>query len=267
MSNSSNIINYIENSALNFGNKVAFAYEEDAITFEVLRNRAKNAASFLVNIIEPRKPVLVWMEKSVGNIVAFLAVAYAGCFYVPVDSKMPYLRVKKIIDILSTEVILAHKGDFIPEELFEVCKVYYIDDIVDYDGNFKEVQNRCNRIVETDPVYAIFTSGSTGVPKGVLTSHRALTAFIDDMGERFQFSDKDVFANQIPFYFDASTKDIYLTIKYGCTTHIIPNKLFVMPKLLVKFLNEKKVTSITWVPSLLCMLANFNVFKNSKPEF
>ena len=267
MNNSSNIINYIENSALNFGNKVAFAYEEDAITFEVLRNRAKNAASFLVNIIEPRKPVLVWMEKSVGNIVAFLAVAYAGCFYVPVDSKMPYLRVKKIIDILSTEVILAHKGDFIPEELFEVCKVYYIDDIVDYDGNFKEVQNRCNRIVETDPVYAIFTSGSTGVPKGVLTSHRALTAFIDDMGERFQFSDKDVFANQIPFYFDASTKDIYLTIKYGCTTHIIPNKLFVMPKLLVNFLNEKKVTSITWVPSLLCMLANFNVFKNSKPEF
>lgn len=267
MNGSSTIIDYVENSASRFGKKTAFAFEGDAITFAELRDKAMHTASFLVDITAPQKPVLILMEKCVDNVAAFLAATYAGCFYVPVDTKMPYLRVKKIIEILSAEIIIARKGDFIHEELFNDCKIYYIDELSNYDGNFDEVEKRSSRIVETDPLYAIFTSGSTGVPKGVLTSHRALTSFIDDMGERFQFSENDVFANQIPFYFDASTKDIYLTIKYGCTTHIIPQKLFLMPKLLVEFLNEKKVTCITWVPSLLCMLANFNVFKKYKPGY
>ena len=267
MNGSSTIIDYVENSAARFGNKTAFAFDGETITFEELRDKAKHAASFLVGITLPQKPVLIWMEKCVDNVAAFLAATYAACFYVPVDTKMPYLRVKKIIEILSAEIIIARKGDYIHEELFNDCKIYYIDDLTSFNGNFDKVEQRSSRVVETDPLYAIFTSGSTGVPKGVLTSHRALTSFIDDMGERFQFTEKDVFANQIPFYFDASTKDIYLTIKYGCTTHIIPQKLFLMPKLLVEFLNDKKVTCITWVPSLLCMLANFNVFKKYKPYY
>ena len=142
MNGSSTIIDYVENSASRFGKKTAFAFEGDAITFAELRDKAMHTASFLVDITAPQKPVLILMEKCVDNVAAFLAATYAGCFYVPVDTKMPYLRVKKIIEILSAEIIIARKGDFIHEELFNDCKIYYIDELSNYDGNFDEVEKR-----------------------------------------------------------------------------------------------------------------------------
>ena len=63
------------------------------------------------------------------------------------------------------------------------------------------------------PCYMVYTSGSTGKPKGVLKSHGAVRSFIEAYIKTFSFENEDVIGNQTPFCFDASAKDLYLSLK------------------------------------------------------
>ena len=263
-----NISDYLEITEKQFGDKTAYVDENRSITFSELKADAKKIATGLVEKVAIGEPVLVYMQKSVECIEAFLGTAYAGAFYVPIDISMPYLRVKLIMDTLESNLIIARKCDSLPEEVIEACDILYIEDLLSSDRiNEDEISLRQRKSIDTNPCYAIFTSGSTGVPKGVLVSQRSVINFTEWWCEAFDFSDKEVFANQTPFYFDASVKDIYATLRCGATMHIVPKKLFMLPKKLVGFLNDNKVNCIDWVPSVLCMIANFNTLEKEKPEY
>lgn len=263
-----NIVDYLERTEKIFGKKLAYSDENKAITFSELKEDALNIAGNLLEKVQIGNPVIVYMDKCVECIEAFLGVAYAGAFYVPIDVNMPYDRVKLIVDTLSAKVVLTRKNDVIPQDIQEQCEILYIDDMFCSECDRREaIMSRQKHVIDADPAYAIFTSGSTGVPKGVLVSHKSVINFTEWWCETFEFTENDIFANQTPFYFDASVKDIYATLRCGATMHIVPKKLFSLPKKLVHYLNENKITSIDWVPSALCMIVNFRTLEKEKPEY
>ena len=262
-----NVTYYLEKSAERFPNKIAYVDSNRGITFNELKRNALRIAASIVNEVNIGDPVVIYMDKSVECIESFLGVAYVGAFYVPIDVSMPENRVKLILDTLSAKVVLV-KNDDVPEFL----KDYTLIDISKADESISEkasvaISDRIERQIDTDPIYAIFTSGSTGVPKGVLVSQKSVLNFTEWWCETFEFDENEVFANQTPFYFDASVKDIYATLRCGATMYIVPHKLFSLPAKLVDFLNDNKVTCIDWVPSVLCMIVNFRVFDKVKPQF
>lgn len=262
------VVDYLENTAELYGMKEAYIDETKSITFNELKLNAQKIATGLINDVKIGTPVVVYMDKCVECIEGFLGVSYTGAFYVPIDIAMPYARVKLIMDTLEAEVVLTRKEDQIPDEIRETCRVYDIEELLQaQEINKGELMARQKRRIDTDPVYAIFTSGSTGIPKGVLVSQRSVINFTEWWCETFEFTDEEVFANQTPFYFDASVKDIYATLRCGATMYIVPKKLFSLPAQLVHFLNEKKINCIDWVPSVLCMIANFRTFEKVKPEY
>jgi acyl-coenzyme A synthetase/AMP-(fatty) acid ligase len=116
-------------------------------------------------------------------------------------------------------------------------------------------------MIDTDPVYALFTSGSTGVPKGAVICHKNILSYIDWYSETFGINEKTVFGNQTPFYFSMSVSDVFSTLKCGATLHIIPKLCFSFPIKLMEFMKERKVNTIYWVPSALCIVANYEMFK------
>lgn len=261
------VVDYLERTEIKYGDKIAYTDEVSGITFSELKKNARMIASGIMDYVQIGSPVLVYMSKCVQEIEAFLGVAYTGAFYVPIDINMPQERVKLIIDTLGSSLILTQKSENVPDEILEKYTVLYIDDMKDKSEiNDSEIAKRQRRVVDTDPIYAIFTSGSTGVPKGVLVSHRSVVNFTEWWCETFEFDENEIFANQTPFYFDASVKDIYATLRCGATMHIVPKKLFSLPRQLVHFLNEKEVTCIDWVPSALCMIVNFRTLDKEKPE-
>lgn len=262
------VLEYLEKTAEVYGDKPAYIDENREITFGELKQDALKVASGMIEEATIGTPVIVYMEKSVECIEGFLGVLYTGAFYVPIDTAMPYTRVKLILDTLNAKTVLTRKEDSIPEELKESCNVFYIEDLLQKQEIQTEIlEKRQRQRIDTDPIYAIFTSGSTGVPKGVLVSQRSVINFTEWWCETFEFSDKEVFANQTPFYFDASVKDIYATLRCGATMYIVPKKLFSLPGQLVKFLNDNKINCIDWVPSVLCMIANFRTLEKVKPLY
>lgn len=262
------VLDYLENTAKLYGEKEAYIDENKSITFYELQVNTQKIATGLFQDVKIGMPVVVYMDKCVECIEGFLGVSYTGAFYVPIDIAMPYARVKLIMDTLKAKVVLARKSDMIPEEIKRTYQVFYIEDLLEIPAvDTEELARRKRTRIDMDPIYAIFTSGSTGVPKGVLVSQRSVINFTEWWCETFEFTEEEVFANQTPFYFDASVKDIYATLRCGATMYIVPRKLFSLPAQLVRFLNEKKINCIDWVPSVLCMIANFRTFEKVKPEY
>ncbi len=264
-----NITDYLAVTVNKYGNKTAYTDEHTEITFQELDTAAQKIASGIMQHAAIGTPVLVYMDKCAACIEAFLGIAYTGAFYVPIDIHMPYERVKLIIKTLSARIMITRKADGIPDNIKNACRIIYIEDLIESSmpADKAAIQKRQRKAIDTDPAYAIFTSGSTGIPKGVLVSHRSVINFTEWWCETFEFSEQEVFANQTPFYFDASVKDIYATLRCGATMHIVPKKLFSLPKKLIQYLNEKKVTCIDWVPSVLCMIANYGTLNKIKPEY
>lgn len=263
-----NILDYLEKSAINFPDKVGYCDEYEKVTFKTLKNRSQAIGTSVSEYVSKGEPVVVYMEKSVAMITAFLGTVYAGAFYVPLDVDMPQHRVKLILETLEAKVIISDKKCI--EKINDIGfngKVIMYEELLLTKCNYIKLQNIRRSVIDNDPLYAIFTSGSTGIPKGVVTSQRSAINFTEWYSEAFAFTESEVFGNQTPFYFDASVKDIYATLRCSATMHIIPKRLFSFPTKLIEFLNQHKINCIDWVPSALCMIVNFKTFEKIKPQY
>lgn len=250
------VTDYLEKTAEHIPDKLAFGDVNREITFGRLRDEAYRLASMLIRRNLFRCPILVFLDKSINCIATFMGVAYSGNFYTVVDPTMPQSRVKKIVDVLRPKcVITEDKYTKIISDITETeCIVY--DSIYEAASDESLIRSVRSKIIDTDLLYVLFTSGSTGVPKGVTISHRAVIDYTEWVNDAFRIDSKDVFANQAPFFFDNSVLDIYQTIKSGATMHIVPENLFSFPIRLLEYMQEHNITTIFWVPSALCLIAN-----------
>lgn len=265
-----NVLEYLEESARNYGKKIAFRDINEGITYEDLLVQARAIGSCIHAQINGviKQPVVVIIDRDIHSLVAFLGVVYSGNFYAPVDRNLPPRRIQAILDTLEPLAIIAQGKDeallstleFSGKRLiFEEAIIQPIDN-----GVLSEVRRR---IIDTDPLCAIFTSGSTGIPKGVLKSHRSVISFIEQFSTLFGFNAECVFGNQAPFDFDVSLKDIFSTLKHGATLCVIPSGYFSFPGQLIRYLNEQAVNILVWSTSALRIVENLKALEKEKPAY
>jgi amino acid adenylation domain-containing protein len=265
-----NVLDYLENSAHRVPDKTVFADESNSITYATLVQYAKSIGSrFLAETNGARrKPVVVFVDRNIESLVIFMGVAYSGNFYVPIDIHMPKRRIELILETLhpiATVNLQAHAG-FVAEMAPDLKSFIYEESIHHHIDEQRLAKVR-RATIDTDPIYATFTSGSTGIPKGVITCQRSVVDMTEALVDTFHFSEESVFGNQNPFYFDASIKDIYCTLKCGATMYIIPKSCFVMPAKLVEFMNQYRIESILWSAAAIAHVANTRAFDDARPEY
>ena len=265
-----NVLEYLEASAAAFPEKTAVIDDKASCTYKELLESSIKSGAFLAERTDIRKPIAVFMDKSVATLKTFMAILYAGCFYTLVDPSFPPERIRQILDVLDTELVIT-----LPEHHEKLTStgysgaILYVDEL-DYTGELQAAQATLQRLrknlADTDPVYCNFTSGSTGVPKGVLVCHRSVIDFIGQFTETFGITSADVIGNQAPFDFDVSVKDIYSTLKEGATLVIIPKSYFMFPNAVVDMLEDNHVTTLIWAVSALCMLNRLHGLKHRVPS-
>lgn len=263
-----NVLDYLEESAVRFPDKTAFSDEEESFTFSRLRRCARGLGTALAGVTDRRSaPVCVLVQRTAASVAAFLGALYAGCCYVPIDSQMPLSRMEAVFAALSpAALVYPARLEETARALSRFCPALELESAVRTEPDEGTLARRRAGVLDVDPVYIIFTSGSTGVPKGIVICHRSVIDFVEWLAQAGEFSAGDVLANQAPFYFDLSVKDIYLTLKCGATAHIIPQKLFLFPLLLVRFLEEKGITALVWATSAFHLLAASGALEREAPS-
>ena len=129
------------------------------------------------------------------------------------------------------------------------------------DSSLEKLATVRRQMSMTDPLYIIYTSGSTGNPKGVMTSHLSLMTYINAYCDVMHIECDDVLGNQSPLDYIAAIRDIYLPLKTGCSTAIIPKEYFMEPNALFDYMNDKKVSSVGWSVSAFTILTSLGAFE------
>lgn len=266
-----NILSYLEASALKYADKVAIADDKNSVTFSQWNQYSRNIGTAIANACEDvlRKPVLVFVDRRIEGLVGFMGVTQSGNFYVPIDCKMPGQRVKLISDVLSpVAAITVTDKDEKTLDLIEFQGVRFrYDKAITTESDDNKLSTIREQMIDTDPVYSIFTSGSTGVPKGVIIAQKGMVDLAEWLVNTFGFTSEDALGNQTPFYFDGSVKDICICLKSGATLHIIGKKYFTFPKLIIPFLNDRKITACLWATSAIVLVGNSNILSVALPEY
>ena len=231
-----NALEYLERSAEKYPDKVAFADVKKEITYSEPVVRAKSIGSSLGKRCDKNTPIPVFMEKGVDAISLFFGILYGGCFYVMMDLKQPKTRLDHILGTLDVNTIVSS-----PEFERDLKKL-------DFQGNTIMLEE-----LEGD------------VDEDVVVNHRSLIDFIDVFTETFEIDENEIIGNQAPWDFDVSVKDIYSTISKGATMQIIPKQYFSMPAALLDFMVERRVSTIIWAVSAVCIISTLKGFDYKIP--
>lgn len=262
-----NVLEWLERSAERFPDKTAVADGDISLSYESLCSRAKALGTALCQSGARKRPAAVLLPRCANALAAMFGIVYSGNFYVVLDADMPEERMRAIIEKLDPFAIVTNE-EFSPlAERLAPGKTVDCAKAFCFEASETALTPIRRAMTDADPLYTLFTSGSTGTPKGVVVSHRNVLSYIGWFGPAFGIGEEAVFGGQTPLYFSMSVSDVYGALSAGATLELIPRSLFSFPALLIDFLNERRVDTIYWVPSALCLIANWDIFDCKRPEY
>ena len=83
-----NILEFIENSALKYPDKLAVADEEGGLTYGQMERLSRQIGAWIYEKTGGvrNKPVAVLLDKKPESVAAYMGVVYSGNFYVVLDA-------------------------------------------------------------------------------------------------------------------------------------------------------------------------------------
>ena len=251
-----NVLEYLERAARKYPNKVAFVDEYNNYTYSELKDYGRALGTTICKNNINKEPIIVYLEKSVKTIAAFIGVLYSGNFYCPIDTSMPMERVKMILDVSASQMIITDLDHMQTiKAVAPDASIVLYDEAIQSKIDVEKLNCIRRGMIDMDPMYVLFTSGSTGIPKGVVITHQSVIEYTEWVSNTFGITSDDSFGNQAPFYFDNSILDIYCGLRNCATVYIIPKECFGFPAKLMNYLNENRITTIFFVPSALIVAA------------
>ncbi len=259
-------ISILQDTASRFPNKIACWDENRQLTFAQLNSSSIGVSNEIIKYTSPHEPVIIILEKGCTSLVALWATIYSQCFYVFIETTYPIARKKAMIEQLEGKLIITTQKYKTELESISYNGVIILEDeILNYnDDQTSSLLINEDEYFDLQPIYAMFTSGSTGTPKCILLQHRGVLDFICEFVKEFKIDDTDIIANQAPFDFDVSVKDIFTSVYTGATIYFVPKRHFSFPAELVDFLYNNKITILTWADSALCIVSKAGLFDENK---
>jgi amino acid adenylation domain-containing protein/non-ribosomal peptide synthase protein (TIGR01720 family) len=226
-----------------------------SLTYAELDARSNRLANRLANRLVrlgagPECPVGVLMTRSIGLVIAELAVVKAGGAYLPVDVRAPAERMRLLLAEAGVSVLLT---DALWEETagsVHSGETLIVDDDPAYDDSDGDPADPGVAVDPDQLAYVMFTSGSTGTPKGVGVRHRDVAELAFD--RRFEGGCHERVLLHSPSAFDASTYELWVPLLNGGRVVVAP-PVELEPDVLRRLVSEHQVTGL-WLTSGLFRL-------------
>lgn len=213
------------------------------------------------------KPIGVFLPKCIESIAADVAVIHTGNIYMNLDVKYPVERLRNIFKVIQPVcIITSQKYAGIINEVDPEMDLLFVDsDLSEIDNAvLKNLEERLLTRIDTDLLCIINTSGSTGTPKGVALTHRGFFDYVNCTSETWKLSSDEVIGSMAPIGFDHFSFELCMLMAISATLVCIPDQYNMFPVKILNLLNEKKVTFIFWVPTIMVNIANMGLLEKIK---
>jgi amino acid adenylation domain-containing protein len=224
---------------------------EDRITSfrDLFQQAASLALRFVEHGIQKQDRIALVLPKTTEAIVSIFASLLAGAVYVPIHPQWPRERIETTLEDCGARLVI--EGDSSPPRITDRETGASIPwPAADIRRGIPD-EGLLPRADAGDPAFILFTSGSTGRPKGVVLSHRAVSVFVKWSAHEFQICSTDRIACPSPLSFDLSTFDIFNMALCGAACVLVPGHSVWMPRFLVQFAREARISCWYSVPSIL----------------
>ncbi len=268
------IRNLFKTSAEVFGDKTRYIYREsDELTeysFNDYWRDMQSFATYIMNSSLAGKRVAVIGDTHPMWSVAFTALISCGCVAVPLDKELEieqiidFMRIAECEAVVYTEcynrklveraadmpfirkfIAVTPETDFPPSRMVRSmahCLSSGAARLADGDTSFEDF------VIPMDSMCALlFTSGTTGTSKGVMLSHRNLTAATTASCQCTRYDSKDSLVSVLPIHHTFELTTIHLaTANLGMTVYINESIRYA-----TRNFKEFKPTVLVFVPLFL----------------
>lgn len=179
------------------------------LTFgELARGAARYANALAALGIEPGDRVTVQVEKSIANVLLYLAVLKVGAVYQPLNTAYTAAEVAYFVEDAEPKLIVcdpARQAEM--RALADRCKVFAVVNLdARGEGSLAGMAATMDDRHETaersadDLAGLLYTSGTTGRSKGAMISHGNLASNAGTLVDLWRMSDADTLLHALPIF-------------------------------------------------------------------
>ncbi|NWE20317.1 non-ribosomal peptide synthetase [Pseudomonas sp. P7548] len=229
--------------------RIAASCLDQQWTYDELNRRSNGLGHALIAAgVGLDQPVALLGERNLDLLGMIIGSFKAGAGYLPLDPGLPSQRLRSIIDLSRTPLLVCT----------EACREQAIELLDGFDCQllvWEEIPARGeNPGVYSGPdnlAYVIYTSGSTGLPKGVMVEQRGMLNNQLSKVPYLDLSPADVIAQTASQSFDISVWQFLAAPLFGARVDIVPNTLAHDPQGLLEHVQAQGITVLESVPSLI----------------
>ena len=233
----------------------AVNFEGERLTYRELDVCANHLANRLKALgAGPEVLVGVCVDRSLGMVVALLAVLKAGAAYVPLDPTHPLQRLIFMSQDAGIRLLVAEQrfADLLPVSGDGIL-------LLNTDWNLLKRQANvavANTSSARNLAYVIYTSGSTGQPHGVMIEHRSVVNLLVSMQAKPGLRSSDRFLSVTTVCFDIAALEIFLPLMVGAELFIASREVMTDGGRLANELSRLAISVMQATPATWRMLAD-----------
>lgn len=217
------------------------------LTYRELNERANRLARRLrAKGIKAGQIVGIMAERSPELLAGILGILKAGGAYLPIDPVYPEERISFMLEDSGAGLLLTRK------KLTE--KISFGGELMDLEAPDSYEEDGGNLNLEyslQDLIYVIYTSGTTGRPKGIMTEHRNVMAYVNTFNELFSIGEKDATLQQASITFDGFVEEVFTVLIKGGKVVIPEDEEVKDAKALSELIVKNQVTILSCSPLIL----------------